>query len=135
MTHSLKDTPFHLMRRLMQAHTAVWQQQVVDLTKPQYALLCAIAESPGVEQSMLMKPSVASKATLTDLLKRTEARGLVHRVRDTEDRRRIYVHLTNAGQQLLDTSRQQAEQVDASFMERLSKDEQGQLTDLIKRLL
>jgi len=40
-----------------------------------------------------------SKATVSELIGRLEARGLVARIRDERDRRRVFVWLTAAGQQ------------------------------------
>ena len=46
----LRNTAFHLLRQLFQQHTARWQHELPDLTKPQYAVMRAIAEHPGIEQ-------------------------------------------------------------------------------------
>ncbi|MDI4691131.1 transcriptional regulator, partial [Salmonella enterica subsp. enterica serovar Cerro] len=37
-------------RQLFQQHTARWQHELPELTKPQYAVMRVIAEHPGIEQ-------------------------------------------------------------------------------------
>jgi DNA-binding MarR family transcriptional regulator len=44
-----------------------------------------------------------SKATATELVTRVEERGLVDRMRDERDRRRVYVWLTEHGRQRADS--------------------------------
>ena len=73
----LKNEAFHLLRQLFQQHTARWQLELPDLTKPQYAVMRSIAEHPGIEQVTLTEAAVSTKATLAEMLSRMESRGLV----------------------------------------------------------
>ncbi|STW72634.1 transcriptional regulator [Klebsiella michiganensis] len=78
----LKNEAFHLLRQLFQQHTARWQLELPDLTKPQYAVMRSIAEHPGIEQVTLTEAAVSTKATLAEMLSRMESRGLVRREHD-----------------------------------------------------
>lgn len=131
----LEHTPFHQIRRLMQAHTAMWHKHLPDMTKPQFSLLIAIEENNGVEQSLLKEPAVVTKATLTDLIRRLETRQLVYRVKDDIDRRKSYVYLTQEGKQALEEAKPIARHIDQFFLDKLSNKEQEQLNDLLGRLL
>ncbi|MGQ7109755.1 hypothetical protein ACUOFC_07910, partial [Escherichia sp. TWPC-MK] len=42
---ALRNKAFHQLRQLFQQHTARWQHELPDLTKPQYAVMRAIADS------------------------------------------------------------------------------------------
>lgn len=64
----LRNTAFHLLRQLFQQHTSRWQHELPELTKPQYAVMRAIAEHPGIEQIALMEAAVSTKATLAEML-------------------------------------------------------------------
>lgn len=75
----LRNTAFHLLRQLFQQHTARWQHELPELTKPQYAVMRVIAEHPGIEQVDLTEAAVSTKATLAEMLSRMENRGLVKR--------------------------------------------------------
>ena len=46
---ALRNKAFHQLRQLFQQHTSRWQHELPDLTKPQYAVMRAIADKPGIE--------------------------------------------------------------------------------------
>lgn len=91
---ALRNKAFHQLRQLFQQHTARWQHELPDLTKPQYAVMRAIADKPGIEQVALIEAAVSTKATLAEMLARMENRGLVRREHDSADKRRRFVWLT-----------------------------------------
>lgn len=130
----LHDEFFHVMRRVVQEHTARWQDAGVPVTKPQYAVLRAIEESPGLEQTALAQGSATTKATLTEILGRLEGAGVVTRRTDDVDRRRRYVELTPAGVILLDEARALATRVNETFLEHLHPAERSTLRTLLLRL-
>lgn len=72
----------------------------LGLTYPQYLVMLVLWESTPVAVNELGKRLHLDSGTLTPLLKRLEASGLIHRQRDSEDERRVLVSLTTAGQQL-----------------------------------
>jgi DNA-binding MarR family transcriptional regulator len=75
----------------------------VGLTYPQYLTLLALWSGPD-EQTVgdLGRRLRLDSGTLTPLLKRLEAAGLVTRRRDPDDERRVVVALTPAGDALQD---------------------------------
>ena len=74
-----------------------------DLTYPQYLTMLAVWSGPD-EQTVgeLGERLRLDSGTLTPLLKRLEARGLVRRHRDPADERRVLVSATAAGDELQD---------------------------------
>ncbi|PKU24047.1 MarR family winged helix-turn-helix transcriptional regulator [Telmatospirillum siberiense] len=135
MEGRLEQEVFHVIRRLMHEHTARWQQMLPDLTKPQYAVLSAIAERPGIEQMRLVDAAASSKATLAEMLNRLEERGIIVRRQDDIDRRRRFVHLTEAGQAMLTTAQPFARQTDEVFLNRLLPSERKNLQRLLGLML
>lgn len=131
----LRNKAFHLLRQLFQQHTARWQHALPDLTKPQYAVLRAIAERPGIEQVNLMEAAVSSKATLAEMLSRMETRGLVRRENDPLDKRRRFVYLTAEGEALLKVSMPLGNRVDEEFLGRLNDEERAQFALIIKKMM
>ncbi len=131
----LRNKAFHLLRQLFQQHTARWQHALPDLTKPQYAVMRAIAERPGIEQVNLMEAAVSTKATLAEMLSRMEKRGLVKRENDPLDKRRRFVYLTAEGEALLASAMPLGNSVDDEFLGRLSDDERAQFALLIKKMM
>ena len=72
----------------------------LGLTYPQYLAMLALWERDGVMVSELGDRLYLDSGTLTPLLKRLEASGLIARLRDVADERRVHVTLTAAGRRL-----------------------------------
>jgi DNA-binding MarR family transcriptional regulator len=72
----------------------------LDLTYPQYLVMLVLWERDGVTVSDIGARLFLDSATLTPLLKRLEAAGLVARKRAAQDERQVVVSLTDAGQAL-----------------------------------
>lgn len=72
----------------------------LGLTYPQYLAMLALWEQDGPMVSTLGERLRLDSGTLTPLLKRLEAAGLVQRARAAADERRVHVHLTPAGHAL-----------------------------------
>ena len=104
----------------------------IGLTYPQYLVMLVLWESDGVSVSMLGERLSLDSGTLTPLLKRMEAAGLVQRQRDPQDERRVRIALTSTGQAL----RAQAEPIPACILARshLALNEVQALTHQIQTL-
>jgi DNA-binding MarR family transcriptional regulator len=72
----------------------------LGLTYPQYIVMLALWEADGLAVSQLGERLSLDSGTLTPLLKRLEAAGLVARVRSVDDERRVHITLTAAGRRL-----------------------------------
>jgi len=108
---------------------------IPELTKPQYAVMCSIAENPGIEQVVLMEVAVSTKATLAEMLSRMEARGLVRREHDPADKRRRFLFLTPEGEAALSLSIPLGNRVDNEFLGRLNAGEREQFIALIRKMM
>jgi MarR family transcriptional regulator, organic hydroperoxide resistance regulator len=104
----------------------------LGLTYPQYVAMLALWERDGVSVSELGERLRLDSGTLTPLLKRLEAAGLIVRLRAVEDERRVHITLTAAGRRL----RTKAEKVPACVLEAsgCSISELVQLTHQIQQL-
>lgn len=72
----------------------------LGLTHPQYLVMLALWERDGRSISDLGSALQLEPATLTPLLKRLQAAGLVQRARSEQDERVVRVTLTDAGRAL-----------------------------------
>ena len=72
----------------------------LGITYPQYLALLVLWEQEGLSVSALGERLLLDSGTLTPLLKRLEASGLVSRLRAVEDERRVHISLTPAGRAL-----------------------------------
>nr|WP_062347297.1 MarR family transcriptional regulator [Herbidospora yilanensis] len=90
----------------------------MGLTHPQYLVMLALWERAPLSVKDLAGLLQLEPATLSPLLKRLEAAGLVERRRGTADERSLAVTLTDDGRAL----RAQAEKIPATIVERLGMD-------------
>ena len=72
----------------------------LDLTYPQYLVLLVLWEGDELTVSAIGERLFLDSATLTPLLKRLEAAGLLSRERSAEDERQVVIRLTRAGKAL-----------------------------------
>jgi DNA-binding MarR family transcriptional regulator len=108
----------------------------MGLTHPQYLVMLALWESEPRSLSEIASLLRLEPATLSPLVKRLEAAGLVTRARSTHDERQLALALTNAGRRLRD----RAEEVPGQVVEALGvdidelADIQARLTALVDRI-
>ena len=110
----------HLIRRLHQQSTQVFQQQTqaagFELTSVQFAALDAIAQQPGIDQASLAATIGFDRATIGGVIERLEAKGLVQREVSAQDRRARQLTLTADGLQLLHRVRPVVESLQADIL-------------------
>ncbi|MDX1820607.1 MAG: MarR family transcriptional regulator [Paracoccaceae bacterium] len=70
----------------------------LGLTYPQYLVMLRLHEEDGQHVGSLARDLCLETNTLSPLLKRIEALGLVRRARSSEDERRVDLFLTEKGQ-------------------------------------
>jgi len=104
----------------------------LGLTYPQYLAMLVLWEGEGISVSALGERLSLDSGTLTPLLKRLEGAGLVQRLRDAADERRVLLQLTAAGRAM----KAQAESVPRSVSCAAGCDlaELSQLTQRLKTL-
>lgn len=74
--------------------------EALGLTYPQYLVLVALWGADGQTVGQLGAALQLESNTLTPLLKRMEAQGLVIRARDARDERQVRVSLSAAGREM-----------------------------------
>ncbi|MBB3844021.1 MarR family winged helix-turn-helix transcriptional regulator [Xanthomonas arboricola] len=74
--------------------------RTLDLTYPQYLVLLVLWETDGRSVSEIGERLYLDSATLTPLLKRLQAAGLVTRTRAASDERQVIIALTDTGRAL-----------------------------------
>jgi DNA-binding MarR family transcriptional regulator len=86
----------------MHAVTKAYQPMLekLGLTYPQYLAMLVLWEGGDVTVKQVGERLFLDSGTLTPLLKRLEAMGLVHRARDPKDERRVRLTLTEKGKAL-----------------------------------
>jgi DNA-binding MarR family transcriptional regulator len=72
----------------------------LGITYPQYLVLMVLWEKKEQSVSELGKKLLLDSGTLTPLLKRMEKSRLVQRIRSEEDERKVFIRLTDKGENL-----------------------------------
>lgn len=83
---------YHAFQRLSGAHV-----RELGLTPAQFDILATLGNTTGMSFKELGEKTLITKGTLTGVVDRLEAKGLVRRVVKPEDRRSISVQLTERG--------------------------------------
>jgi len=90
----------------------------MGLTHPQYLVMLALWQHGQLSVKDLRRLLQLDPVTLSPLVKRLEAAGLVSRGRDPRDERALAITLTDAGREL----RERAEQIPGGIVARLGMD-------------
>lgn len=87
--------------------------EAIGLTYPQYLVMLVLWEGDRLTVSELGERLTLDSGTLTPLLKRLETAGLLARLRDAQDERRVRIALTQVGRAL----RTEAEKIPACVLQ------------------
>ncbi len=103
-----RDPYLRLIRPLVQAYLGFYRVgnrhiESMGLTGPQFDVLAELGGTKGLTCAELGKATLITKGTLTGVLDRLEAKGLLTRHSVEGDRRAIHLQLTPAGEELFHT--------------------------------
>ncbi|MBT1450230.1 MarR family transcriptional regulator [Glaciecola sp. XM2] len=104
------------------------------LTGPQLLVMQNIGKTPGIMVRQLAENINLSPATVTSILDRLEVKALVQRVRSTEDKRRVGVFLSPAGEQMLATAPLPLQEHFINRFDQLEEWEQSQMVATMQRI-
>lgn len=101
---ALPRLPGHLLRRCQQRAVDLFVAEVGENgpTPPQFAVLLAVCQAPGVSQAALVRSTGIDRSTLAELVRRMVDRGLLRRRRTPRDQRANALALTPAGEALVE---------------------------------
>jgi DNA-binding MarR family transcriptional regulator len=135
--YRLATSPSHLLHRAEQLAADRFMQLVGGtITLRQFAVLAAIAESPGLSQSDLVRATGVDRSTLADMMNRMEQRNWITRTASVSDARAHSVRLATAGATILAAATHHARAADAAILDLLPRTKRkaflGTLTKLSK---
>jgi MarR family 2-MHQ and catechol resistance regulon transcriptional repressor len=106
----------------------------LGLTPAQFDIVATLGNTPGMTCRELGERTLITKGTLTGVLDRLEARGIIRRGPSDADRRQVFVSLTPAGARMFGkVFPDHAAHVKKAFTA-LSSDELDQAGELLRRL-
>lgn len=126
----------HLLHRAQQMAADAFARAYPDdtLTFRQFAVLAAVAESPGGSQSDLVRATGIDRSTLADMIARMEKKNLVSRETSKSDGRAKAVKLTAKGQRKLADAAPVARQADEALLGALPKTKQKAFVETLEAL-
>jgi len=104
------------------------------LTSPQLLIMQEIDKKSGVNSSKIAKNVNLSAATVTNILDRLENKDLILRVRNTQDKRKVGLFLTENGKTLLLNAPQPLQDHFIENYTNLAEWEQSQLLSSMERI-
>ncbi len=101
--HIIWDRPGYLVRRLHQIHVAMFLESVAhgELTPIQFGLLSILTTYPNIDQLTIGEQLGLDRANVAGILHRLEARKLIARIIDPNNRRRKICLATPKGLKLV----------------------------------
>jgi DNA-binding MarR family transcriptional regulator len=99
-----------------------------------FAMLAVARENPGINQSALGRALGIQRANLVPLIAELAGRGLIERRPAERDRRAVAVHLTEAGERLLDDAERRIRPHEERMLRGLNRKERENLRDLLNRI-
>jgi DNA-binding MarR family transcriptional regulator len=135
--NSLRRSPAYLLRCAHQFSVAIVAELLtpLNLTGMQFATLVALNDHPGLDATTLATMVSFDRSTLTGVIDRLEAKGLLVRTPDPNDRRARLLYLTKQGQSVFEQADRAAHQSRGVLLAPLSVAERKQLMVLLEKLV
>lgn len=105
------------------------------ITTGQWSALRVLWEQEGLSQVELAQRMMVEKASLTAVLKAMAGQGLITRVRNADDRRKLNIYLTASGRRLKGKILPLIGKINKRATRRLSSPEVRQLQALLARVM
>ncbi len=131
----LDDQIGFVLRRVTQRHLAIFSEAIPDLTTTQFATLAKLAELGPLSQNHLGRVTAMDAATIKGVVDRLRRQGLVETTADPDDRRRLTVAMTDAGQRLYHRSVEPALAVSTQSVAPLSPEDRVRLMEILRKLV
>lgn len=130
----LDDQVGFLLRRVTQRHLAIFSDAIAAVTTTQFAALAKLSQLGPLSQNHLGRMTAMDAATIKGVVDRLRKQGLVETTGDPDDRRRLTVSLTAAGQAQFDRARDAALAISEATLAPLSDEEQATFLALLRKL-
>jgi DNA-binding MarR family transcriptional regulator len=129
------DTLGHLIRRAHQAHTQLWTELVpVDITGSQYSILSALSVHGEMDQATAGRLTSLDKSSVAELATRMAQRGLIRRGRDSRDRRKQVLRITDEGARTVLEAAPYVQRLGQRLLADLDEGKRVRFTDSLRRI-
>lgn len=127
----------HLLRKAYQRHMAIFQQNVGDsqLTAVQFITLCAVRDNGPSSLTELVAVTAVDQATIRGIVERLKARELISLGHDAQDKRKVIVHLSEAGRAAVDQTVPRAQEISELTLTNLNPAERVAMVYLLRKMI
>lgn len=135
--HIIWDRPGYLVRRLHQIHIGMFLEIVAqgEITPIQFGLLSILSTYPNIDQLTIGEQLGLDRANVAGILLRLEARKLIARVVDPNNRRRKICLATPKGLQLVAQHENEMRECQKRLLSPLLPEERKLFMSLLSRLV
>src|SRR5215218_3243955 len=134
-SYVLEEQIGFILRQVWQRHATIFAREIrTGLTPTQWAALSKLTEPGPCSQNQLGRLTAMDVATIKGVVDGLAARGLTETSADPEDRRRLLVSLTRAGQQLAEKALPNALAITKETLAPLDAKEREMLMALLDKL-
>jgi MarR family transcriptional regulator, lower aerobic nicotinate degradation pathway regulator len=134
---SLYKKPGYLIRRLQQMSVSIFSEELSDfeITPVQYATLAAVAACPGLDHVGVSQTVGLDRTTVTGIIDRLEAKGLLARSPSKTDRRAKLLTVTEDGLVALNEMGPATLRVQTRILQPLAPAERKVFMSLLERVV
>ena len=124
------------IRRLMQAGELYTKElnKIYNVSSAQLNCLLALYENGPLSPSQIAKQILVNSSTVTGIIDRLEQKGLVKRLRISQDRRVITIELTKNGKVLAENAPPPVQQKIIDGLNKLSEEQIDQTANILLKL-
>lgn len=132
----LDDQLGFLLRVALRTHTSIFTSKMIEgLTPPQFSTLAKLREVGPCSQNHLGRLIHFDSATITGVITRLRARGLIQSSEDPLDPRRLVINLTEKGRRIADTAIETIAEISRETFSPLTLAERRALTQMLKKII
>ncbi|SFA58917.1 DNA-binding transcriptional regulator, MarR family [Anoxybacillus pushchinoensis] len=139
----MERTPFTvLVERLEHAFSLAVRKLAADLTKeeigltkPQFFILNLLSKRGKCTVSELADEMFVKPSAITTMIDRLYKSGFVLRERDEEDRRVVYIQLSEKGRHMLQHARAERRKIIERYLSQLQLEELEQFVHIIEKIV
>lgn len=134
-SYVLEEQIGYLLRLATQRHTTIFQSHTLQgLTPTQFSALIRISEQGKCSQNHLGRLAAMDVATIKGVVDRLCQKGLAQTEPDPDDRRRMLISLSDAGQALVAQMRDAGREISRETLSPLTAAERRNLIKILRKI-
>lgn len=133
----LQKSTIHLLHRAGQCASDIFSEEIINdnLTPRQFAVLFAVSQNEGLNQTHLVQQTGIDRSTLADIIQRMLKKGLIQRVRTEKDARAYAVYLTDEGRHALEKAGPAVTNAEKRLLDALPEQQRYEFVEALSKIV